>query len=296
MQQTLAKAVQAKGIGLHSGKMVHLKLVPAPAHHGIRFFRTDLGVEIEALSQNVDFSALQLATTLRKEKGCIQTTEHLMAALYAMGIDNLRVEVDSAEIPIMDGSAAPFIYLIEEAGIKKQTAVRRVLKVTKPFHFNHQEKTVSVYPCETFRISYEINFDHPLIQKQQKTVEINPTLFEAEVSRARTFGFLKDVQMLKKMGLIQGGSIDNAIVLDGDRMLNASLRQKDEFVSHKILDCVGDLALCGARFQGHVVANKAGHEVHALFLRALMASDAIAWENASEEEQEVAVHAEPVFA
>jgi UDP-3-O-[3-hydroxymyristoyl] N-acetylglucosamine deacetylase len=217
---------------------------------------------------------LQLATSLVEGTARVQTTEHLMAALYACGVDNALVELDGGEVPIMDGSAAPFLYLIEEAGLKRQAAERKILTITRPFHFEHGGKMLSAYPCENLRITYHIHFDHPLIQSQQKTVEINAGDFEKEVGKARTFGFLKDVQALKKLGLVQGGSMDNAIVLDGDRMLNASLRQKDEFVSHKILDCVGDLALCGYRLAGHFVAHRAGHEVHARFLAALLASSA----------------------
>lgn len=237
--------------------------------------RSDLAnLEIPARIGRVDFRSLQLATSLVEGSARVQTTEHLLAALYACGVDNAVLELDGAEVPIMDGSAAPFLFLIEEAGLKRQAAERKILTITRPFHFEHGGKTLSAYPCETFRITYHIHFDHPLIQSQQKTVEVNPGEFEKEVGKARTFGFLKDVQALKKLGLVQGGSMDNAIVLDGDRMLNASLRQKDEFVSHKILDCVGDLALCGTRLAGHFVAHRAGHEVHARFLAALLDSTA----------------------
>ena len=173
----------------------------------------------------------------------------------------------------MDGSAAPFLVLVEEAGLRSQAVPRKVLKIVKPFRYQSQGKSMSAEPGTQFSVSYEIHFDHPLIRSQRKTVVLDSTGYENQIAPARTFGFLKDVNYLKSKGLIRGGSLENAVVLDGDRILNESLRFKDEFVSHKILDMVGDLAIGGYRLQGHFRAEKAGHEVHALFLKALLAAD-----------------------
>jgi UDP-3-O-[3-hydroxymyristoyl] N-acetylglucosamine deacetylase len=189
-----------------------------------------------------------------------------------MGIDNAIVELDGPEVPIMDGSATPHLVLLEEAGVKKQAVPRQTLRVCKPFVMEDGGKRLAIQPSNAFRVTYEIEFDHPLIRTQRKTVLVDDANYENLIAPARTFGFLKDVNHLKSRGLIQGGSLDNAIVLDGDRILNESLRLDDEFVSHKILDLIGDFALSGMRFQGHVYANKAGHELHARCLRALIAS------------------------
>ena len=270
-QATLGQAVRAVGTGLHSGKLIEMTLKPAAPHTGIVFSRTDLGgASLKACVENIDFSALQMATTLRSGHVVIQTTEHLLSALYACGVNNVLVELSGSEVPIMDGSSAPFLVLLEEAGIKRQPVPQKVLRVKKPFVFEADGKRISVEPAPDFRISYEIQFDHPLIQKQEKTLCVVPGAYENEIAPARTFGFLRDVNYLKSKGLIKGGSLENAIVLDGDRILNESLRFDDEFVSHKILDLIGDFSLCGYRFQGHVKAVRAGHELHALFLKALL--------------------------
>ena len=274
MQNTLAQSVRAVGKGLHSGELIEMTLRPAPPNTGVVFVRTDLGgASVRAHLDQVDFKMLQMATTLRQDDWVIQTTEHLMSALFGRGVDNCIVELDGAEVPIMDGSAAPFLLLIDEAGLKQQWAPRRELVITHPFSFEWQGKTLSVVPCKEFKVSYEIKFDHPLIRTQSKTVVINSLRYDRHVAPARTFGFLRDVNYLKSLGLIKGGSLENAVVLDGDRILNESLRFKDEFVTHKILDLVGDFALSGFRLRGHFTASKAGHEVHAHFLRALLASD-----------------------
>ena len=270
-QKTLDQEVQAVGVGLHSGNPIQMKLKPAPPNTGLVFIRTDLdGASVKACPKHIDFNALQMATTLRKDKVLIQTTEHLLSAFYASGIDNAFIELDGPEVPIMDGSATPFLVIIEEAGIKTQKVQRTYLKIEKSFRFEWEGKSLEVSPSNEFRISYAIDFDHPLIRQQEKTVTVDDHLFEAEIAPARTFGFLKDVNYLKSKGLIRGGSLDNAVVLDGDRILNESLRLHDEFVSHKILDLIGDLAVGGYRFRGHFKANRAGHEVHARFLKALL--------------------------
>lgn len=270
-QCTLKHEVEALGIGLHSGQLIRMRLAPAAPNSGVRFVREDLGgLSVKAHIDFVDFSNLQLATTLRDGDCVVQTTEHLMSALYAKGVDNATVYLNSAEVPIMDGSAAPFLYLIEEAGVSRQAVARRELVVRKRFEFEWQGKRVVVEPAHDYQVSYEIEFDHPLIRRQSKTLVVSAKNYDRQIGMARTFGFLRDVNALKKMGLIRGGSLDNAIVLDGDRVLNEGLRSHDEFVSHKILDFVGDLALSGLRFRGKFTAFKAGHEVHAKFLRALL--------------------------
>ncbi len=275
-QTTLKSEVKASGTGLHSGDIIEMTLRPALPNTGIVFLRTDLdGASVKADLKSVDFKALQLATTLRQGEAMVQTTEHLMSALYAMGVDNVVVELSGAEVPIMDGSAEPFIEMIEEAGIRQLRTPRKILKVTKPFAFNHGDKSIEVRPCDDFRISYEIEFDHPAIRNQSKTVVVQSEQFGALIAPARTFGFLKDVNYLQSIGLIKGGSMDNAVVLDHERVLNGKLRLEDEFVSHKILDMVGDFAIAGMRLQGHFIARRAGHEVHALFLRALLASSCV---------------------
>jgi len=273
-QHTLADEVRAVGIGLHSGDPIEMILQPAAPHSGITFVRKDLGGKsIPVNPHSVDLNSLQLATTLRAGNTVVQTTEHILSALYAMGVDNATIVLSGPEVPIMDGSAAPFLYLIEQAGIKKQRVPRKTLKITKPFHFEWQGKKVSVEPAAHFSVSYEISFTHPMIQTQIKTVVVDSEAYKESISFARTFGFLSDVNQLKKMGLIKGGSVDNAIVLDGSDILNGSLRSRDEFVSHKILDFIGDLAVTGYRLEGAFSAYKAGHEVHARFMKALLEAE-----------------------
>lgn len=275
MQTTIQREVSAVGVGLHSGKPIHLTLKPAAPNTGVVYCRTDLGGESVKVSvENIDFNALQLATTLRKGPVVIQTIEHLQSALFSAGVDNIVIDIDGAEVPIMDGSSSPFLVLLEEAGIKEQSVPAKILKITKPFTFQADGKVVQAEPGHDFRISYEIVFDHPLIRNQRKTVVVGGSHYENQIAPARTFGFLKDVNYLKSKGLVQGGSIDNAIVLDGDRMLNESLRLDDEFVSHKILDFIGDLSVGGLRVQGHFHGYKAGHEMHAKFLKALLEAEA----------------------
>ena len=274
MQTTIERDVCAVGVGLHSGKPIHLTLKPAPPNTGVVYCRTDLGGEsVKVAVENLDFDALQMATTLRRGPVVVQTIEHLQSALFSSGIDNVYVELDGAEVPIMDGSSAPFLVLLEEAGYKTQAVPAKVLTLTQPFSFQADGKKVWALPAADFRISYEISFDHPLIRNQRKTAVVGGRFYENQIAPARTFGFLRDVNYLKSKGLVRGGSIDNAIVLDGDRMLNESLRLKDEFVSHKILDFIGDLSVCGMRLQGHFFGFKAGHEMHARFLQALLKSE-----------------------
>ncbi len=261
-QRTIKKAVKTSGIGLHSGKKVNLEFHPAPENTGIVFRRVDK--DYLSIKADVSYvSKLVHATNLTKDGVSIATTEHLLATLTGLGIDNVYVDIDAEETPIMDGSASAFVYLLKEAGIKKQRAEKKFIRIKKPKHFLKGDRRISIYPYDGFKITYTIEFDHPLIRLQTRTVELKSAEdFENEVSPARTFGFLKDVEMLRKNGLALGGSLENAIVIDSDKILNGHLRFADEFVRHKILDVIGDLALLGHPILGHVVAYKAGHEIH----------------------------------
>ncbi len=260
-QRTLRRSITCAGIGLHSGQRVTLTLRPAPADYGIRFRRADLGgLEIPARVEHV--ASLNYATGLSFAGASVETVEHLLAALVSQGVDNVAVELNTPEVPIMDGSAAPFVYLLQEAGIKKLSAPRRFLKVLRPIGIARGDKHIAIYPADEFRISYTISFDHPLLRHQSRSVVISPDTFAEELAPARTFGFLKDLEMLRQQGLTLGGSLDNAVVLGETGVLNNTLRFEDEFVRHKILDAIGDLALVGAPIIGHVVAHRGGHALH----------------------------------
>jgi UDP-3-O-[3-hydroxymyristoyl] N-acetylglucosamine deacetylase len=239
-------------------------LKPAPAGSGIRFRRTDLGgLEIPASARYV--GGISYATTLVREQASVDTVEHLLAAVISCGVDNLVVELNTPEVPIMDGSSAPFIYLIQEAGIKKLSTARQYLKVRRPISLAHGDKHIAVYPADHFKVTYSIAFDHPLLRHQARTLRVTEESFAEEVAPARTFCFLKEVEMLRQNGLALGGSLDNAIVIGETGVLNSALRFDDEFVRHKILDAIGDLALVGHPIIGHVVAHRGGHALHTAF-------------------------------
>jgi UDP-3-O-[3-hydroxymyristoyl] N-acetylglucosamine deacetylase len=263
-QRTLRRPIACAGIGLHSGRKVTLSLKPAPAGFGIRFRRTDLGgLEIPATAPHV--GGISYATTLARDGATVDTVEHLLAAVVSSGIDNLVVELNTPEVPIMDGSSAPFIYLIQEAGVRRLSAPRQYLKVLRPITLAHGDKHIAVYPADQFKISYSISFDHPMLRHQARTVRVTEDSFAEEIAPARTFCFLKEVEMLRQNGLALGGSLDNAIVIGETGVLNSALRFEDEFVRHKILDAIGDLALVGHPLIGHVVAHRAGHALHTAF-------------------------------
>jgi UDP-3-O-[3-hydroxymyristoyl] N-acetylglucosamine deacetylase len=262
VQQTIKRQISCAGIGLHSGQKVTLTLKPAPADTGIRFRRTDLGIEIPASVDHV--CAVQYATVLGRDGATVETVEHLLAALVASGIDNIAVELSQREVPIMDGSSAPFLFLLQEAGVKRLGAARKYLKVLKPLQIASGDKRIAVYPSDHFKVSYTISFDHPLLRHQTRTERITEQTFGEHIASARTFGFLKEVEWLRQQGLALGGSLENAIVIGDTGALNA-LRFDDEFVRHKILDVVGDLALVGYPLVGHVVAHRAGHALHTEF-------------------------------
>jgi UDP-3-O-[3-hydroxymyristoyl] N-acetylglucosamine deacetylase len=262
-QRTLRRSISCAGIGLHSGRKVTLSLKPAPPDFGIRFRRTDLGgLEIPANVANL--GGIQYATGLTRDQGTVDTIEHLLAALVSRGVDNVIIELNTPEVPIMDGSAAPFVYLLQEAGIKRQSVGRRFLKVVRPIALSQGDKRIAIYPSDHFKVTYSISFDHPLLRHQARTHRVTEESFAEEIAPARTFCFLKEVEMLRQNGLALGGSLDNAIVIGETGVLNA-LRFEDEFVRHKILDVIGDLALVGHPIIGHVVAHRGGHALHTAF-------------------------------
>jgi UDP-3-O-[3-hydroxymyristoyl] N-acetylglucosamine deacetylase len=263
-QRTLRRSTSCAGIGLHSGRKVTLSLKPAPADSGIRFRRVDLGgLEIPASVAHVD--GIHYATGLAREHGSVDTVEHLLAALVSCGIDNAVVELNTPEVPIMDGSSAPFIYLVQEAGIRRLAQARRYLKVVRPITLSRGDKRIALYPSDHFKVTYSISFDHPLLRHQARTLRITEDSFAEEIAPARTFCFLREVEMLRQNGLALGGSLDNAIVIGETGILNNALRFEDEFVRHKILDVIGDLALVGHPIIGHVVAHRGGHALHTAF-------------------------------
>jgi UDP-3-O-[3-hydroxymyristoyl] N-acetylglucosamine deacetylase len=271
-QRTIRRQISCAGIGLHSGNKVTLTLKPAGADTGIIFRRTDLGIEIPATVKHV--SAFHYATVLGRDGATVETVEHLLAALVSVGVDNVIVELNHNEVPIMDGSAAPFLFLIHEAGVKRLATPRKYLKILRPVQIANGDKRIAIYPSDHFKVSYTISFDHPILRHQSRTERITEQSFAESIAPARTFGFLKEVESLRQNGLALGGSLENAIVIGDAGVLNA-LRFEDEFVRHKILDAVGDLALVGHPIVGHVVAHRAGHALHtALATRMLEERDA----------------------
>lgn len=266
-QRTIAKPVSCSGIGLHSGKKVNLTLKPAPINHGIQFVRSDLAgcPAIPALFNRVVDTSL--ATVIGAEGCIVSTIEHLMACFAGLSIDNARVELDDYEVPVMDGSAGPFTAMVQSAGFANQDAPRHFFILKKPIELIENGKQVTVYPADTFKISCTIEFDHPLIRKQTFVFDITDGGFESEISKARTFGFLHEVEYMKRYGLAQGGSLENAVVIDRHKILNEEgLRYPDEFVRHKILDCLGDFSLLGMPILGHLVVHKSGHAFNHAFL------------------------------
>jgi UDP-3-O-[3-hydroxymyristoyl] N-acetylglucosamine deacetylase len=256
--------VNCAGIGLHSGQKVTLTLKPAPADYGIRFQRADLdGPEIPAHVSHLA-GRQQLQTGLVADQASVETVEHLLAALRSLGVDNASVELNHPEVPIMDGSAAPWVYLIQDAGVKDLSAPRRTIEILRPIQVEQGDKRIAIYPADRFKITYSISFDHPLLRHQQKTLDLDERVFIDEIAPARTFGFLKEVEMLRQRGLALGGSLENAIVLGETGVLNP-LRFEDEFVRHKILDVIGDLALVGHPVLGHLVVHCGGHALHTAF-------------------------------
>jgi UDP-3-O-[3-hydroxymyristoyl] N-acetylglucosamine deacetylase len=289
-QRTLRHPVRAGGIGLHSGRKVYMSLLPAGADTGIVFRRVDLSParEIPALAQNVGETTLSSNLVLDGVK--VATVEHLMSALCGLGIDNCVVELSAAEVPIMDGSAAPFVFLAQSAGIHQQQAPRRFLRIRQPVQVADGDKWARLEPYDGFRLSFHIDFDHPLLKStaQQAVVEMSTAAYVREVSRARTFGFMREFEFLRSRSLALGASLENAVAVDEYRVLNQDgLRYEDEFVRHKILDAVGDLYLLGHPVLGSYSAFKSGHALNNKLARALLA-DASAWEEVIFEDERAA--------
>jgi len=266
-QKTIAREVSCSGIGVHSGQVVSLAVKPAPANHGIQFVRTDLPnlPRIPArFNKVVDTS---LATVIGSEGIIISTIEHLMAAFTGLAIDNALVEVNSYEMPIMDGSAGPFTRMLISAGIQNQSAARCYIVVNEPVELKEDNKFVGIYPAPHFQVSCTIEFNHPAIKTQRYSIVIDGDHFEKQIANARTFGFLYEQEYMKKFGLGQGASLKNVVVIDNDGVLNEDgLRYEDEFVRHKLLDCIGDFSLLGLPILGHVVAKRSGHAFHHAFV------------------------------
>jgi len=276
LQTTIQRPVETHGVGLHTGVHGMVRLVPAPADTGIVFRRMDLDqFPIEASGQNV--ARVSYATSLMKKGVLLSTTEHLLAAIYSCGIDNIYLDIDAIEIPILDGSAEPFMQLVDQAGIRKLRRKRRYLKVIKPVEVVEDGRSIGIYPAEEFRVRCYVDFPHPLVGRQEVEMVVNADSFRQVLSRARTFCFESDIEPLRAMGLIRGGSLENAIVLTKDGMLNGPLRFPDEFGRHKALDLIGDLALVGLPLLARVEARKAGHALHTQLVSRLLA-DPSSWE------------------
>ena len=262
-QRTLRKVTPCTGIGLHSGQKVSISLKPAPADFGIRFYRADLDVEIPAHVSCLG-GAQQLQTGLRRQNASVETVEHLLSALRSLGVDNALIELNQPEVPIMDGSAAPWVYLIQSAGTKELGVSRKTVEILSSVEVRDGDKRIALYPSDRFKISYTIAFDHPLLRHQEMTLDVTEQSFIEQVAPARTFGFQKEVEMLRQRGQALGGSLDNAVVVGETGVLNP-LRFDDEFVRHKMLDAIGDLALIGHPIRGHLVVHRGGHALHTAF-------------------------------
>ncbi len=274
--------MECRGIGLHSGAPVSLRILPAPAGSGIVFRRSDLdGFEVEATGRNV--ARVSYATSLMKKGVLISTTEHLLSAFIGTGIDNAIVELDNLELPILDGSAQPFVELIRRAGIRSQRRPRTYLRILRELELREGDKFIGVYPAESYSVSYTINFPHQLIGKETFCVDLSDGNYLREIAAARTFGFLHEADAMRQQGLIRGASAENAIVLTRDSLMNPPLRFADEFVRHKILDLIGDLALLGKRILGNVVADRAGHAMHTALVSRLL-RDRSLWEETTLED------------
>lgn len=280
-QMTIQRPAEVEGVGLHTAVRCHLRFLPAPADTGVVFRRVDLdNFEIEAHVRNV--ARVSYATSLMKQGVLLSTTEHVLAALYSCGIDNVYVELDALELPILDGSAKPFVDLLARTGTRRQRRLRKYLRVVKPLEFVDGPRRIGIYPCEQFRVNCFVDYKHPEVGPQQVELNVTRETFSRELAPARTFGFMKDFPGLRAMGLIRGGSVENAIVLDERYILNGPLRFRDEFGRHKALDLIGDLALVGRPLQAFVVAHKAGHALHTQLVTRLLADTSLWTETTGE--------------
>jgi len=279
-QRTLKNTIRATGVGLHSGEKVYLTLKPAPVNSGIVFRRVDLDPVVDIPANALSVGETTLSTTLVKEHAKVDTVEHLLSAMAGLGIDNAIVELSAQEVPIMDGSSGPFVFLIQSAGLAEQDAAKRFIRIKRKIEVREGDKVASFIPYEGFKVSFEIDFDHPVLKQsvQRASLDFSSTSYVKEVSRARTFGFTKDIEYMRSKNLALGGSVKNAIVVDDYRVLNEDgLRYDDEFVKHKILDAVGDLYLLGHSLIGEFVGYKSGHGLNNQLLRELLQQED-AWE------------------
>jgi UDP-3-O-[3-hydroxymyristoyl] N-acetylglucosamine deacetylase len=286
-QRTLKNTIRATGVGLHTGEKIYLTLRPAAVETGIVFRRIDLDVPVEIKASPENVGDTRLSTTLVKGDVRIATVEHLLSAIAGLGIDNAYVDLSAPEVPIMDGSAGPFVFLVQSAGIVEQSAPKRFIRIKRSIIVDDGDKWVRFDPFDGFKVGFTINFDHPVFKdrSQQAELDFSTTSFVKEVSRARTFGFMRDLEMLRERKLALGGSLDNAVVLDDYRVMNEDgLRYEDEFVKHKILDVIGDLYLLGRSLIGAFMGYKSGHNLNNQLLRALVARKE-AWEEVTFEEE-----------
>lgn len=286
-QRTLKNTIRATGVGLHTGDKIYLTLHPAAENTGIKFRRVDLEepVTIDATAYNVGETIL--STTLVQEGVKISTIEHLLSAMAGLGVDNALIDVSAAEVPIMDGSAGPFVFLLQSAGVKEQDAPKQYIKIKREIKVTEGDKWAAFVPMDGFKVTFTIDFEHPAFDDDVKTatMDFSSTTFVREVSRARTFGFMKDIEFLRENNLALGGSLDNAIVIDDDKIINeGGLRYADEFVKHKMLDAIGDLYLLGHSLIGEYQGYKSGHGLNNQLLRALLA-DTDAWEMVTFEDE-----------
>ncbi len=273
-QTTIAQPVETSGIGLHTAVPSRIRLVPAPAGTGVVFRRLDLdNFEIEAHGRNV--ARVSYATSLMKKGVLLSTTEHLLAAVYASGIDNLYIEIDAIEVPILDGSAQPFVEMLAQAGVRNLRRRRRYLKILRPLEIADGDRRIGIYPANEFYVHCLVDYKHPCIGRQEIKMAVNRTTFNQTLARARTFGFLEELERLRAVDLIRGGSLENAIVLTRDGIMNGELRYPDEFGRHKTLDLIGDLALIGQPILARVVAHKAGHALHTQLVSRLLADPSL---------------------
>ncbi len=271
-QKTIKSEVHLSGVGIHTGRLINIRLIPAQRDTGIVFYRKDKGVYVRAkLPFVIDTS---FATTIGIDGIKIRTVEHFLAVLHVFGITNIIVEIDGSEVPVLDGSALGFVNAISEAGIAKQGKTVPILKINKPVLYEESHSKIIAKPYNGFKITYKIFYQHPLIMEQTLSMDINEKIFAKDIAPARTFGFLKDIQYLLKNGFARGGSLENAIVLDDKGLVAGNLRFRDEFVRHKILDAIGDLSLIGYPLQGHFIFERGGHTSHVNFLRHLIESGA----------------------
>lgn len=279
-QRTLKNVIRATGIGLHTGQKIYLTLRPAAVDTGIIFRRIDLSGDNEVKASPTNVGDTRLATTLIKGDVRVSTVEHLLSAFAGLGIDNAYVDLSASEVPIMDGSAGPFVFLIQSAGIEEQNAAKRFIRIKKKVRVEQEGKWAEFYPFNGFKVGFSIDFDHPIFEsgEQRSELDFSTTSYVKEVSRARTFGFMRDIEQLREKQLALGGSIDNAIIMDDYRILNEDgLRYPDEFVKHKVLDAIGDLYLLGKSLVGGFYGYKSGHALNNLLLRELL-SQVDAWE------------------